>query len=192
MVRGDRLDGPERPGIPSSSPHWAAEIRAHLTVQPLTIPALHAVQLASHAGQATPLQDLRAAGLAPSAPGPQHIDGQMERLPGCKGGSFTGTWHLPNTKARPEYTEPEGRHPPSQIPQPAAKGLLYHLTSQEHGQGRQKSQAKTENTFPLGRVPVAPPKREGEPLSGCSEDTALTSSQSAIRGESGTCDVSTG
>lgn len=111
-------------------------MRPHLTVQPLAIPALHAVELASQAGQATTLQGPRAAGLAPSTPGPQHIDGQVERLLGCKGESFTGAQHIPNTKARPEYMEP-----PSQTPQPAAKGLLYHPTSQER-RARQKRRTR--------------------------------------------------
>lgn len=72
---------PGRPRAPSSSLRWAAEVGPHVTLRPLAIPALHAVELARHAGQATPLRGPRAARSAPSAPGPQHIDGQMERLP---------------------------------------------------------------------------------------------------------------
>lgn len=87
---------PGRPRAPSSSLRWAAEVGPHVTVRSLAIPALHAVELARHAGQATPLRGPRAARSAPSAPGPQHIDGQMERLPRWQRGVIY--WRLAPSK----------------------------------------------------------------------------------------------
>ena len=119
------------------------------------------------AGQATPVRS-ECCRVSPGCRDPQQIDGQVERLPGCREGHVLALGSFKAQRLNLSMWDETGNIPALKSPTSLQRGLLCHLASQEQGRDSQRSQGKVENR--------PPPTQEGNPFQGSRRKTPLPQS----------------